>query len=124
MSVDAALTPTGWVDVDYKDVQFHIDSAEDRTVSPDGVVGFTPPGMGPANLGVRLDRLLVKCGLAESMADAARKLKAGSVKIIDQSVKGLEYVETKPHILVTFHGSSARLVVKLGRKVKAAVIKR
>ena len=31
--------------------------------------------------GVRLDRLLVRCGLAESGSDAARKIKQGSVKV-------------------------------------------
>ena len=30
---------------------------------------------------VRLDRLLVKCGLADSTTDATRKLKQGSVRV-------------------------------------------
>ncbi len=31
--------------------------------------------------GVRLDRLLVKCGLAESASDASRKIKQGAVRV-------------------------------------------
>jgi len=112
------------VKVGYEDVRFDIDNPEDHAFSPGGIVGFRPAGMGPVHLGVRLDRLLVKCRLADSVADAGRKLKAGSVKVVDQSVHGLEYVEAKPHILVTFQGSSTRLVLKVGKKVKAAVIER
>src|SRR5271157_65551 len=112
------------VKVRYIDVRFDINDPEDIAFSPDGVVGFQPPGMGPVDLGVRLDRLLVKCGLADSVADAGRKLKAGSVKVIDQSVSGLEYVEAKPHILVTFQGSSTRLVLKVGKRLKRAMIER
>jgi tyrosyl-tRNA synthetase len=112
------------VKVSYDEVRFDINNPEDTSVSPDGLVGFRPAGMGPVHLGVRLDRLIVKCGLADSIADGGRKLKAGSVKVVDQSVSGLEYVEAKPHIIVTFQGSSARLVLKVGKKVKAAVIER
>lgn len=112
------------VKVRYREVAFDIDNPEDLAVSPDGIVGFRAAGMGQVHLGVRLDRLLQKCGLAESVADAGRKLKAGSVKIVDQSVNGLEYVERKPHILLTFHGSSATLVLKVGKKIKRALIER
>jgi hypothetical protein len=112
------------VQVSYRDVRFDIDSAEDLAVSPDGVVGFQPAGIGPVHLGVRLDRLMMKCGLAESVADAGRKLKAGSVRIVDQSVSGLEYMEAKHHIFVTFQGPITRLVLKVGKKVKAALIAR
>jgi tyrosyl-tRNA synthetase len=112
------------IDVNYEEVRFDVNNPEDVAVSPDGIVGFREAGIGPAILGVRLDRLLVKCGLADSIADAGRKLKAASVKVIDQSVGGLEYIEAKPHILVTFEGSSTRLVVKVGKRVRAALIKR
>src|ERR1022692_4027387 len=112
------------VRINYEDVRFDIDNPEDRAFSPDGIVGFRPPGMGPVDLGVRLDRLIVRCGLADSVADAGRKLKAGSVRIVDQSVSGLEYMEAKHHILVTFQGSSARLVLKVGKKVRTAIMTR
>ncbi len=112
------------IDVNYEDVRFDVNNPEDVAVSPDGFVGFRPAGIGPVHLGVRLDRLLVRCGLADSVADAGRKLKAGSVKVVDQSVSGLEYIEAKPHILVTFQNSSTRLVLKVGKKVRAALLKR
>ena len=112
------------IDVNYEEVRFDVNNPEDVAVSPDGVVGFRPAGIGPVHLGVRLDRLLVKCELADSIADAGRKLKAGSVKVIDQSVSGVKYIEAKPHILVTFQNSSTRLLLKVGKKVRAALLKR
>jgi len=108
--------------VSFADVRWSPNDPEDRAVSPDSFVGFVPAGMGPVHLGVRLDRLLVKCGLADSVSDAVRKLKAGSVRIVDQSVAGLEYVEKSSHIQVDFAGSSTRLLLRVGRKVKIAVI--
>src|SRR5450432_4340103 len=38
---------------------------------------------GDQALGIRLDRLLVKCGLADSATDAVRKIKQGSVRVGD-----------------------------------------
>jgi tyrosyl-tRNA synthetase len=108
--------------VNFADVRWSPDDPEDRAVSPDGFVGFGPAGMGPVHLGVRLDRLLVKCGLADSVSDAVRKLKAGSVRILDQSTAGLEYVEKRSHIPLDFPGSSTTLMLRVGRKVKMAVI--
>jgi tyrosyl-tRNA synthetase len=108
--------------VNFADVRWSPDDPEDRAVSPDGFVGFGPAGMGPVHLGVRLDRLLVKCGLADSVSDAVRKLKAGSVRILDQSPAGLEYVEKRSHIPLDFPGSSTTLMLRVGRKVKMAVI--
>lgn len=113
----------GEVVVNFADVRWSPNDPEDRAVSPDGFVGFVPAGMGPVHWGIRLDRLLVKCGLADSVSDAVRKLKAASVRILDQSIAGLEYVEQRPHILVDFPGSSAKLILRVGRKVKIAVIK-
>jgi tyrosyl-tRNA synthetase len=120
--------------VKYADIAW---SEEDLEVSPDGFVGFRAPGMGPVDLGIRLDRLLVKCGLADSATDAARKRKQGAVRRsedIDVSdavrkleqglVRVLDHVEKSPRILVRFHGSSARLMLRVGRRVKVAVIQR
>jgi len=108
-------------------IQLHTEDAEDVQYSPDGIgfpPGFRAPGLDGALIVVRLDRLLVKCGLAESVTDAARKLKASSVKILDQSVKDLEYVEKSPRTNVIFQGSSTRLVLRVGKKIKIAVIER
>src|ERR1017187_9576208 len=46
--------------------------------------------------GLRLDRLLVKCGLAASSTDAARKLKQGSVRIGNEVTKEPRIVVTGP----------------------------
>jgi tyrosyl-tRNA synthetase len=109
------------VAVDLKDVGW---SEEDLDASPDGFVGFRPAGAGPVDLGIRLDRLLAICGLADSVSDAARKLKAGAVRIVDQSVRGVEYVERNPRIMITFQGSSARLMLRVGRKLRIVTIDR
>jgi tyrosyl-tRNA synthetase len=119
--VEEVLAYLNQVAVDLKDVGW---SEEDRDVSADGVVGFHPAGMGPVDLGIRLDRLLAICGLADSVSDAVRKLKAGAVRIVDQSVKGIEYVEQSPRIMVTFQGSSARLMLRVGRKLRIVTIDR
>src|SRR5882724_4211538 len=60
-------------------------------------VGWAPPGIqlgGPRYQGIRLDKVLVKCGLASSVAEAGRKIKEGAVRIGDN-------VEMSTHILVT-----------------------
>ncbi|MGB8012789.1 MAG: tyrosine--tRNA ligase [Terriglobales bacterium] len=108
--------------VSFADVRWSPNDAEDRAVSPDGIVGFVPAGMGPVHLGIRLDRLLVKCGLADSVSDAVRKLKAGSVRILDQSDAGLEHVEQQSHVPLNFPGASTTLMLRVGRKVRKAVI--
>jgi tyrosyl-tRNA synthetase len=90
-------------------------SEEDRDISPDGIVGFRAPGMGPMDLGVRLDRLLVVCGLADSVTDAGRKLKQGSVKVLDT-------VETRTRIQARFQDSISRLTLRVGKRMKIAVI--
>ncbi len=101
---------------DVEEVQVGFDqiqwSAEDSDYSPDGV-GFRPAGSGPAHVGIRLDRLLVVCGLADSATDATRKLKQGAVRVNDN-------LEQNPRIMFT--GLSTRLTLRVGRRVKVAVI--
>src|SRR5580698_10044263 len=63
---------------------------------------------------VRLDRLVVKCGLAESATDAARKLKQSSVRIDNQIVTEPRFVLTGP--------SPTRLTMRVGKKLKVAVV--
>ena len=43
--------------------------------------------------GIRLDKLLAKVGLAESVSDAVRKIKAGAVEINGEKVKELVAAE-------------------------------
>ena len=65
---------------------------------------------------LRLDRLLVKCGLAASATDAARKLKQGSVRIDNQVTgqKDLRLVLTPP--------PPAKLALRVGRQLRIAVV--
>jgi tyrosyl-tRNA synthetase len=116
---------TAEVRVPLDEIRLHTEDAEDVRYSPDGVgfpPGFSAIGMAGRLHAIRLDRLLVKCGLADSVTDAVRKLKAASVKILDQSVKDVEYVEKSPRVNLIFQGSSARLVLRVGKKIKIAVI--
>jgi tyrosyl-tRNA synthetase len=62
---------------------------------------------------IRLDRLLVKVGLADSATDAARKLKQNAVRVEDKAV-------SDPHIAVL--GLPAKLRLRVGRKIKVAAI--
>jgi tyrosyl-tRNA synthetase len=80
-----------------------------------------PPGAGDGYLWVRLDRLLVICGLAESVTDAGRKLKAGSVYLLrSDGTQGETW--TTPGLPVVFHGTPARVVIRVGKKMIAALI--
>ena len=63
---------------------------------------------------LRLDRLLVKCGLAASATDAARKLKQGSVRIENQ-------VTNDPRIELT-PPPPRRLALRVGKQLRIAVI--
>ena len=65
--------------------------------------------------GIRLDRLLVQCGLAESMSDAARKLKEGAVRVHNQ-------VQHDSRVLV--EALPAKFPVRVGKRQKIAVIHR
>ena len=64
-------------------------------------------------LGVRLDRLLVKCGLADSATDASRKLKQGSVKVFDR-------VNTIPRIAIA--DLPFKMPLRVGKRLKIAVV--
>jgi tyrosyl-tRNA synthetase len=70
---------------------------------------------GKGQLGIKLDRLLVKCGLADSATDATRKLKEGAVRVRDS-------VEHSPRIYVA--ELPATLAVRVGKRLKVAVINR
>jgi tyrosyl-tRNA synthetase len=96
--------------------QFQKDEAPDAVeeVSVEyGEVQWTGAEAADGKLWIRLDRLLVKSGLADSATDAARRLKQNSVRVEDK-------VESDPHIAVL--GLPARLRVRVGRKIKIAVI--
>jgi tyrosyl-tRNA synthetase len=63
--------------------------------------------------GVRLDRILVKCGLAESGTDASRKIKQGAVRIKGE-------VERNTHIQLEV--LPCTLDLRVGKRLKKAVI--
>jgi len=64
---------------------------------------------------LRADRLLVRCGLATSATDAARKLKQGSVRIDDQ-------VRTAPYYVWPAAVPPMRLPLRVGKQLRIAVI--
>ncbi len=63
---------------------------------------------------IRLDRLLVKCGLAASSTEAGRKLKQGAVRIENEVV-------TEPRMILT-GPPPARLTLKVGKQLRIALI--
>jgi tyrosyl-tRNA synthetase len=69
---------------------------------------------------LRLDRLLVKCGLADSATDAARKLKQGSVKIGFE--EETENVMGSPRLALQSVSLPLKLRVRVGKRLKIAVI--
>jgi tyrosyl-tRNA synthetase len=61
---------------------------------------------------VRLDKLLVRMGLAESASDANRKVKQGAVRLDGETVSGTHAPVTVP----------VRMVVRAGKRAKAALL--
>jgi tyrosyl-tRNA synthetase len=80
-----------------------------------------PPGVDAGLLWVRLDRLLVFCGLADSVTDAGRKLKARSVYLLKSDGTHGE-TWTTPGLPVVFHGTPAKIIIRVGRKMAVALI--
>jgi tyrosyl-tRNA synthetase len=89
-------------------------------------VGWSVPGIqvgGPRYQGIRLDKVLVKCGLAPSVAEAARKIKEGAVRIGGK-------VETSTHILVTSLPAELPVdwlegkPIRLGKRMKIAILQK
>ncbi|MFZ0307597.1 MAG: tyrosine--tRNA ligase [Candidatus Sulfotelmatobacter sp.] len=81
-----------------------------------------PPASGDIYLWVRLDRLLVACGLAESATDAVRKIKASSVELLRPG-KDRGEVWSSPHLPIVFRGERVfRLPIRVGKKIKEALI--
>src|ERR1700693_3480203 len=64
---------------------------------------------------IRLDRLLVRCGLAESAADAGRKLEQGAVRVEDivQQARSYQFDPAKLPV---------RLTIRVGKRIKVAII--
>ena len=70
---------------------------------------------------IRLDRLLAICGLAGSVTDAGRKLKARSVELLPQD-KDRGEIYSAPNLPIVFRGFPSKLILRVGKKVKVALI--
>ena len=89
------------------------DSAEEVPIAL-SEIGHVVDADGGRYATVRADRLLVRCGLAASVTDAARKVKQGSVKVGDQ-------VQTE--LYIRWPGPPpARFPLRVGKLVKIPVI--
>jgi tyrosyl-tRNA synthetase len=91
------------VQVAFKDVEW--------TMNEDS--GNPLASAGTEHLWVRLDRLLVKCRLADSATDASRKLKQGAVQVNGTPEQG-------PRIAI--EPLPVRLTLKAGKRMKVAAI--
>jgi tyrosyl-tRNA synthetase len=65
------------------------------------------PPQAQTEKGIRLDKLLAAVGLAESVTDASRKIKANAVEVNGQIAKD-----------ILFNGAAGTLVLRLGKKWK------
>jgi len=91
--------------------QFQRDEAPEHVEEiavPASEIGWTE-----ANRQLRLDKLLVQLGLADSATDATRKLKQGSVRIAGEVV-------STPHI--TIRSLPETLVLRVGKRMRAAAL--
>jgi tyrosyl-tRNA synthetase len=67
---------------------------------------------------IRLDILLVVCGLAESVTDAARKLKQGAVRVNNQ----VDTFGPRIPLPVPVIGQPWKITLRVGKRIKAAMI--
>jgi tyrosyl-tRNA synthetase len=70
-------------------------------------------GWTPESKCVRLDKIMVLCGLAASSSEAARKLKENAVRV-DESVQSAPRFDLQ--------ALPARLTLRVGKRAKVAVI--
>ncbi len=100
------------VPVEAEEVEISVSEVEWRSPRPDGLWEVD----GGKYRGVRLDRLLVRCGLAVSGAEASRRIKEGAVRYPTDALVELDgrnvIVKTIP----------ARFSLRVGKRMKIAVI--
>ena len=87
-----------------------VEDLEEVAVAYADLVG---PSGAPGTLAIRLPKLLVAVGLAASGAEASRKIAENAVKLNG---------EPTPSALIPLPSLPARLVVRLGKRAKVAVI--
>jgi len=90
------------------------DDVEEVLIALDELGGHVVDAKRGAEATVRADRLLVRCGLADSTTDAGRKLKQGSVRINEHVHQEPYFVQTAP--------SPMRLQLRVGKQLRIAVI--
>jgi tyrosyl-tRNA synthetase len=64
--------------------------------------------------GIRVDKLLARIGLAESVSDAVRKIKAGAVQINGEKVKEVLLKDAPAELLIQVGKSWKRVVKRVG----------
>jgi tyrosyl-tRNA synthetase len=90
------------------------ESAEEVFIALAEIAGYVSQGNHGSEVTVRVDRVLVRCGLAASTTDAGRKLKQGSVRVDDHVLKEPFFVQTA--------SSPMRLPLRVGKQLRIAVI--
>jgi tyrosyl-tRNA synthetase len=80
-----------------------------------------PPTGSDGYVWLRLDRLLVACGLADSVTDAGRKIKASAVELL---LPGKERGQPWPSstLPIVFHGKPTEVIIRVGKKVRDVFI--
>jgi len=89
------------------------EAAEDLEEVHIAYADLVGPASPPGDLQIRVPKLLVQMGLAASGAEASRKLAEKAVKIDGEVVT---------NATITLDSLPARLVVRLGKRAKVAVI--
>ena len=122
---DAAKAAEDWAKLRERELRRgHLpDSIEEVRVQYEKVrTDGAPSSEGDTYLWLRLDRLLVICGLADSVTDAVRKIKASSVELLRPGEeRGKPW--TSPHLPIVFRGEpTIRLPIRVGKKAKEAII--
>ena len=80
-----------------------------RKEVPEDIQTVALPDSARVEAGIRVDKMLAKVGLADSVSDAARKIKAGAVEINGERVKEL-ILQNPPAELVTQVGKNWRRI--------------
>jgi tyrosyl-tRNA synthetase len=88
---------------------------EDVLPIPISEIEWTLDGepLGKSYRGIRLDRLLVQCGLATSGSEASRKIKEGAVKV---------NTGVQRDVYIVVRSVPAKFSLRIGKRVKVAVI--
>jgi tyrosyl-tRNA synthetase len=89
------------------------EAAEDLEEVPIAYADLVGPSGAPGALQIRLPKLLVQLGLAASGAEASRKIAEGAVKLDG---------ETSTNALILLASLPTRIVVRLGKRAKVALI--